>query len=649
MAERKLTVTTGAATSAILVAVLVVSIIGAAGTNGAAQANIDGAAIQSAEDVETADEIYVEEDGDAVLVYQTEEDGDDGDSDLRTMDIGMSASEGLAHVLIEGDSEELEDNASGGMTLLLEQDRFMGNGTFSMDRPEDLESLALDVTAERTSETNTLDAEFEASVPNEGGAAQLQSFQTSGDMSVTADTFSTSGEFEAEAAIPTDVSYGVNVDDTGSGYSMTIDRTEPVSEFQAGSWETRDAAKQTLESQFGGVAESFGGTSTVTIDDYSFEEASTGYTLDISYTVEYENVKDGVANVLSSQLAQDEELDLSEEEASAVAQSIVDVELRTLKATVETTDTGATGSWEAEIGNYGDALDSTLDIAESQSTDENVTESIQQVRTMLEAQQAADLRQTVEWSADMTASEETIDIAADVSSDSENWAAYVDELQDRGVDAAQNDVSMDLHAETDGGELSADMSMSVEQEDLVGTMVDSIIQSASQDPTTGEETERVLQQLKNSEFQTGKIDVGVDSDSVTIEAGAKFDNMSALGDQVNKAFGGHTVTQIAGDLGDGNTSEMHVHVDGLVESGASEEEVSELAIASSSTEIHTGGDWDRSFNTMDTDRAKQFLGLNDDSGSEESDEASDSSVPGFGPAAATVALAGAALLARRRA
>ncbi|HMB50604.1 MAG TPA: PGF-CTERM sorting domain-containing protein [Natronoarchaeum rubrum] len=645
MVERKFTVTAGAATSALLVAVLVVSIIGAAGTNGAAQTNIDGAALQSAENVDAADEIYVEENGDAVLVYQTEEDSD-ASSDLRTMDIGMSASEGLAHVLVESDSEELEENASGGLTLLLEQDRFVGNGTFGMDQPEELESLALDVTGERTSETNTFDADFSASVPNEGGAAQLESFQTSGRMSTSADTFSTSGQFEATAAIPTDVAYDLSVEDTGSGYSMTIDRTEPVSSFQAGSWEDRAAAKQTLESQFGGIAESFGGTSTVTIDDYSFEEASTGYTLDISYTVEYENVKDGVASALETQLAQDSELGLSQEEASTVAQSIVDVELRTLEASVETTDTGATGSWEVEVANYGDAVSSTLDIAESQSTDENVTESIQQMQTMLDAQQAADLRQTVEWSANMSATEETIDVGAEASSDTENWAAYVDELQDNGIDAAQNDVTMDLHAETDGERLSADMSMSVEQEDLVGTMVDSIIQSASQDPSTGEETERILQQLKNSEFQTGKIDVGVDSESVTIEAGAKFDNMSALGDQVSEAFGGHTVTQIAGNLGDEDSGEMHVHVDGLVESGADEDAVSDLAVASSSTEINTGGDWDRSFNTMDTERAEQFLGLNDDSS--ENDEASDSSLPGFGPAVATIALVGAALLARRR-
>lgn len=646
MTERKLTVTAGAATSALLVAVLVVSVIGAAGTNGAAQTSVDGEAVQSAENVDAADEIYVEENGDGVLVYQTEEDGDDDDSDLQTMDIGLSASEGLAHVLIEDDGEEMEDNASGGLTLLLEEDRFSGDGTFSMDQPEDLDSLTLDVTAERTSEVNTFDAEFDMSAPAEGQSAAVTSFDTSGTVSMTADSFATDGSFEAETMMPTEMAYDLSVEDTGSGYTLSVDQTQPVSEFQADQWDSREAAKQTLESQFGGAAEEFGGTSAVTIDDYSFEQsAGTTNTLDVSYTVEYSDVKDGVASQLETQLAQDSELDLSREEAGAVAQSIVDVELRTLEAGFESSDGVVSGDWNVEIGNYDEALRSTLDVAEQQSTDENVTEALDQTRTMLDAQQAADLRQTLEWTGSMTTTDDAVEVSADVSSDSENWAAYVDELQDRGVDAAQNDVSMDLTAETDGDELSADMSMNVEQEDLVGTMVDSIVQSASQDPTTGEETQRVLQQLENSEFQTGKIDVSVDSEDVTIEAGAKFDNMSALGQQVGDAFGGHTVTQIAGGVGDGESNELHVHVDGLVDSGASEEDVQELSVASSSTEVHTGGDWDRSFNTMDTESAQQFLGLNDDG---EGDDA-DSSLPGFGPAAATVALAGAALLARRRA
>ncbi|SNZ07003.1 MYXO-CTERM domain-containing protein/PGF-CTERM protein [Natronoarchaeum philippinense] len=644
MAERKFTVTTGAATSAVLVAVLVVSIIGAAGTNGAAQPSIDGNQIQSAGDAPTADEIYVKDNGDAVLVYQADEES--GDTDLQQMELGMSVSEGLAHVLIKGDSEELEDNASGGLTLLLERNRFTGNGTFGMDKPEDLDSLTLDVMAERTSETNTFDADFSASAPLDGQAAQAQSMQTSGSMSMSADTFTTSGTFSAETALPVEESYDVSASGTETGYSLSVSQTQPVSEYQADRWNSRTAAKQTLESQFGGVAESFGGTSTVTIESYSFEQsAGTTSTLDISYTIEYSGVKDGVAAALESQLANDPSLDMSSEEASAVAQSVVDVELRTLDANLDASAGTVEGGWEVEIGNYAQALRSGLDIAEQQSTDENVTEAIGQINTMLDAQQAADLRQTVEWSGSLTTTDSTVEMQANVSSDSENWAAYVDELQANGVDAAQNDVSMELHAQTEDGRLTADMSMSVEQEDLVGTMVDSIMQSAAQSPTGSEQSQRILRQLKNSQFQTGKIDVSVDSENVVIEAGAKFDNMSALGQQINEAYGGHTVTQVAGTLADSESNAMHVHVDSLVAADAGESDVSALAVADSETEINMAGDWDRSFSTMDTERAKQFLGLSD---SESDEEGSDSSLPGFGPAVAVLALVGAALIARRR-
>jgi PGF-CTERM protein len=649
MTDRKLTVTTGAATSLLLVAVLVVSVFGSVGTTGASESSIDATAIQESDDVEAADEVYVKDNGDAVLVYQGE-DGEDYDN-MESMDLGVSASEGLVHVLVEGTPEEMESNASGGMTLLLEQDKFSGEGNLQMDRPEDLEELSLDVSAERTSEVNQFDATLDATM---SGASEtsggVESAQTSGDMQLTADTFSTNGEFEANYGSPQigQFSYDVGIQSTDTGYVVDVTQDDRVSERQKDQWETEDAARQTLERQYAGLAGQFGGSSSVTVHSHSFEQTAGGtYNLQISYTIEYKNVKDGVATMLEQQLANDEQLELTEQEASQTAQAVVDLEIRTLDISVEQTERTTTGSWTVEIGNYDQLVRSGLTIAENQAEDDNVTEQIDRARTMLDAQQASGLKQTVEWSASMSQDGDQATVSAELHSSSSNWNAYISELEDRGISAAENDISMELSAQTEGEELTADMSMSVKQEELVDSMVNSMIQSASQDPSTDEETQQVLSKLEQSEFQVGKLDVSFDDEAVTVEAGAKFDNISALSSEMNEAYGGHQITQVVGQYdNESDTDEMHVHVNNLVSEDADESDVRALAVADEDTEIHTD-DWDREFPDMDTQGAKQFLGI-DGEDNQDGEDDEDSSLPGFGPAVAVIALVGAALIARRQ-
>jgi PGF-CTERM protein len=649
MTDRKLTVTTGAATSLLLVAVLVVSVFGSVGTTGASESSIDATAIQESDDVEAADEVYVKDNGDAVLVYQGE-DGEDYDN-MESMDLGVSASEGLVHVLVEGTPEEMESNASGGMTLLLEQDKFSGEGNLQMDRPEDLEELSLDVSAERPREVNqfaaTLDATMSGASETSGG---VESAQTSGDMQLTADTFSTNGEFEANYGSPQigQFSYDVGIQSTDTGYVVDVTQDDRVSERQKDQWETEDAARQTLERQYAGLAGQFGGSSSVTVHSHSFEQTAGGtYNLQISYTIEYKNVKDGVATMLEQQLANDEQLELTEQEASQTAQAVVDLEIRTLDVSVEQTERTTTGSWTVEIGNYDQLVRSGLTIAENQAEDDNVTEQIDRARTMLDAQQASGLKQTVEWSASMSQDGNQATVSAELHSSSSNWNAYISELEDRGISAAENDISMELSAQTEGEELTADMSMSVKQEELVDSMVNSMIQSASQDPSTDEETQQVLSKLEQSEFQVGKLDVSFDDEAVTVEAGAKFDNISALSSEMNEAYGGHQITQVVGQYdNESDTDEMHVHVNNLVSEDADESDVRALAVADEDTEIHTD-DWDREFPDMDTQGAKQFLGI-DGEDNQDGEDDEDSSLPGFGPAVAVIALVGAALIARRQ-
>ena len=258
MSKQSLTLQGNAVTAVLLVAVMLCGTVAAAAPAAASDASIDSQELD--DDVEPADEIYVDEDGNAVLVYEEE----DGDDELTTFDLGMHVSEGLAHTLIvaEPEQEELDENATGGLSVVLENDRLFGEGNLQTDSPEEIKDLSLDVYGEQTSENSEFDANLEAVVEAEDGTQDFQSFETTGDASVTPDTFSTTGDVTAEwnTVQPGEFSYDVSVSDTDGGYTVDVTQDEIVSQFQTGSWETEAAAQETLEQRYGTIGEQFGGS-----------------------------------------------------------------------------------------------------------------------------------------------------------------------------------------------------------------------------------------------------------------------------------------------------------------------------------------------------------------------------------------------------
>ena len=646
MSERTLTLPSNAVTAVLLVAVMLCGTVAAAAP-AAASSGIDAQQID-ADDTEPADEIYVDGDGDAVLVYEDE----DGDDELTTFDLGMHVSEGLAHTLIVAEpDEELDESAAGGFSMVLEEDRFFSEGDLQMDSPEELEDLNIDIQGEQSSETSEFDANLEMIFEGEDGTDDFESLETTGDAEVTPDTFATSGDVNAELGTVQggEFYYDVSVTDTGDGCTLDVTQDEIVSQFQAGMWETEDAAEQTLEGQYGMIAEEFGGTTEITIESYTYTETADGEgDLDISYTVEFQNVQDGFADVFAQVLAEDPDLDLSQSEADALAESLVDVEIDTMEFTAEQSGSTLNADWTIELSNLEGAVDEMVTLVDTIDAPE-LDDELDEFQDTVEAQQEADLEQYYEWSATFEqydADHDRIDLS--LSTDTENWSEYIDELEERGIVGTMGDMTFDLNAEIDDNDvLVADMALELEQEELVEQALDSMIEAAAEDPMAGPEVDEFLTDLEDSEFEIAAMDVNVDGETVEIEAGAQFGNMEALSDEINEAFGGHEVTEIAGALED-DTMGVHVHVDALVGADADEGDVRALAVADDDTEIFLDGDWDRDFNEMDIAAAEEFLGTQSEAGMDDEADDDDDSLPGFGPLVALVSLIAVALFARNR-
>ncbi|QSG02313.1 PGF-CTERM sorting domain-containing protein [Natranaeroarchaeum sulfidigenes] len=647
MSETTISLQGNAVTAVLLVAVMLLGTVAAAAPAAASDSSIDAQQIDDSAD--PADEIYVDGDGDAVLVYE-----DDGDDELTTFDLGMHVSEGLAHTLIEGDVEEdeLDESAAGGMSLVLEEDRFFGEGDLQMESPDELEDMSLDVYGEQSSETSEFDADLEMIFEGEEAADDFESFETTGDAEVTPDTFATSGDVNAELGTVQggEFYYDVSVTDTGDGYTLDVTQDEIVSQFQTGMWETEEAAEQTLEGQYGMLAEEFGGSTEITIESYAYTETEDGEgDLDISYTVEFQNVQDGFADVFAQVLAEDPELDLSQAEADALAESLVDVEIDTMEFTAEQSGTSFDADWSIELSNLEGAVDEMVTLIDTIDAPE-LEDELDEFQDTVEAQQEANLEQYYEWSATFEQYDAEHDrVNLSLSTDTANWSEYVNELEERGIDGTMGDVTIDLTAEIDDNDvLVADMALEVEQEELVEQALDSMIEAAAEDPMAGPEVNEFLTDLEDSEFEIAAMDVDVDGETVSIEAGAQFGNMEALSEEINEAFGGHEVTEIAGALEDDDTMGIHVHVDALVDADADEGDVRALAVADDDTEIYMDGDWDRDFNRMDTAAAEEFLGTQSDAGMDDEGADDDDSLPGFGPLVALVSLLAVALIARNR-
>ncbi|NHN47011.1 PGF-CTERM sorting domain-containing protein [Halostella sp. JP-L12] len=636
-----------------LVVLLVTAPVGAAATGQSPGVAQSGA--QDDDSVEPADEAYVEDDGDVVLVYRS----DEGDASMNGR-FGADLSEGLFHAFLNDTMEEPPgNNFTGNASLELGPESMTGDGAFSMAKPDSIEDLSFDASATRTRQESaasmTLDGTFvDESNAAAQGTSSLESVSTEGRVTVTGTSFSADGSTtasvsEAQSPAESAMAHEFTLSETGDAYVLSGAQNYTVGPYGADAWSSRENATRTLESQFESVASDLDGEVSVTVDSYSFDDETNR--VDIEYTVRFTGVDEAVSEQMATLLSESRDLDLSESEARDLADRIQSVELTELSGSVEARSQEVSARWSVQIDNYDEAVLATFDLAEA--ADVNATESdLERARSQFEAQQAADLRRTVEWEGSVSSpSADTATVEFDAEYRTENWSDYVDELESRDVEWP-GDSSFESHAETRDGELTATVSASFSQEGLVENAIEGMLQepgTADRQSGSNEQAREFLRSLQRSGFERAKMDVAVGDGAVTVEAGASFDNASAFRDVVSDEYGDLGVASVVGETENGETV-TYVRLRDAVGSDADESDVRALSTVDDDTEVHTADDWNESeteFPEMNTEDARNYLGTDD--GGDGEDETSDSSLPGFGPVVALIALAGFALVARRRA
>ena len=594
---------------------------------------------QAESELDPADDVYLGDNGSAVLRYQ------DDTQDLNKIDLGMDVSEGLVHMLVVDDVENpSEDVKSANFSAILDQQGLSGSGSMVMKQPDDLESFNADVSGEVSEDTNEFDASMSGTFASESPSTGTAS--TSGEISATASRFETSGDVTAEMGSmgATNMYVDASVAETDNGYTVDVTQEQTLSQWTASQWETREQAKQTLQAQYGTLATSLGGTSTIEISSYDYQAGSNGQSdLAIEYTVTYTGIDSGLEEQLTDQLASDPSTDLTRSEAREIATSVTDVELEQIAFTLDVSDGSMNAEWDVAIANYDELTLSMFDLMEASETSGQLPqEQLEKARTAIEAQQAANLESTVTWDASVEQTSEEVTFEATVTGDTANWGAYISELESRDVEPP-NDVTFELTAGTDGDELSMNGEFELEARDLAGQTINrwaESIRNSQSSATMSPETERFVSALDESNLEVARIDAGLQDGTVRVEAGARFENMSAITDTVSDSL---SISGVA-TRQTNETASMYVYVDdmdGIDTASATKSDLEHLSVVGSETTVHAAGEWDEDLPEVDTETMSQYLEQsNEESNGETEDESNNADdTPGFGIGAGLAVLA----------
>jgi len=666
--------------AAVLVTVLVVlSTVVAGGVVGAQSdaggANGTNATAETGVELPPADDVYVEDDGDAVLAYEEAANGTQAN-------YGLNVSEGLFHALVASDVEGSNDLAAN-VTAVMTGENVTGNGMLRMARPEALSNLSMNVTGVRTDENARSDVSAAATVTGVNIARSVPIERTGvvGNVTTTGSTFdadlAASAQLTQPLGQPQHQSYHIT---EGNGtYTLNVSQERPVLGATASQWETREQAKRTLQSQYVALAESMNGSADLTIDSYSFTRSESGRSkLDVDYSVTYQGIERAVADRLASSLTSAEDVDLNRSEVRSVSKRLRNLTVKELSVRYDQRQGSIEAGMSADLDNYDGAVLAALDVAEATdmqalnagtmagtntagvgsmptsaetppAATSNVTpsnaaatsaassnQSIERLRKQFAAQQAANLTRTSTFTANVTRnSPQALSVDLDSQSRTENWGAYVDELEDRDIETS--DIEYELHAATEGERVNVTAAVSVSGENLLEQATNRMLNSST-GPQAGQTREYVTA-FREAGFRKAQMDLSVEDGRMQLETGAAFENMTALRDALVTLEGGQSIESVVGRTDNGTTT-SYVRVEDAVAENASESAVRELGYVGGDTSVHLPNTWNRTMPSANASEANEYLGL--------AGATSGLTGPGFGIGVAVIALLAAALVAARR-
>lgn len=615
--------------AAVLVMVAVLALQGVGGAFAASGGPVADGPSQPA-DASPADEIYVEENGDAVLVYESSS----GDGPNRT-EFGVDVAENVAYVLVE-DPVEGPPDVTGGLEATANRTAITADGNLTASRPETLEAFDLALSSETTSETARTDLDLTATVRDESGTSRLiDSAWTNGTVRTTADRLVASATLDVDPAIPvpenTHQSLAFDLREDGDAYVLSMAESRPVDPLVGDAPQNRSAAVRALESQYESLAGQLNGTATVDVEEFDREDIGDQVRVEQAYTVRFEGIDESVGAMLERDILRESSVD--RDQAEALAESLADVDVRELSLEYRVDADGVSGNLDVDVANYGPLVSAYFDLVTTLEDSSSEGIDAERMAERFEAQRAADLERTVTWSANLThPDDERVTATVDVASRTDNRSAFVDELRARDVPVLTT--RYDVTGGIDDEEITVDGAASVSGERLYEELLRGL-QADEQLSSPGPSIENAI---RDSRPQKARLVTTYDADGFRFEAGATFGNLSALRDAISAEADLPPVTEAVGRQ-DATSGETVVRVSNAVGTDATESSVRELPYVDEGTTIYMPGEGDREFPSMDVDRAESFL---------EGVEGSSAFGPGFGVVATVVGLLGAGLLLSRR-
>jgi hypothetical protein len=517
----------------------------------------------------------------------------DTTGDITETEFGIDVATGLANAMFVSDQDA--SGVSGNLSTILSPDNVSGAGDAVITETGNLTALDASANLTQTNAESSFDASLVAATDT--GASGLGSFETNGSVVLASNEFRMDANVSSGQALflSRNVETGVTIQGIGTGYTVSAEEVRPgANETQ---WGTEQAANETLNAQFSTVADRFNGSSEVTINAHSYDNASG--TLDINYTVVLTDVKTGIANSVVSQVSSDPRVELGDEERAELVDALRNVSVEEIDLQENRTGETNTVTASVRISNYQEAVIALMEISANRS--ESLTEAdIDRYRETVDAREAANLIQETTWDVEINGSAESTEIALAVGSTSQNWTAYVSELEERGIERSAA-VSATMSAELTGDSIDVEGDFELQRDDLIGDALSALeaeANSTEDDPAVG-----LLQALQDSEFDTARGDISLAEGTVTLQAGASFDNVSALQNAVGEVVGDTAVTGMYGQ-GDANSSATYVYL-------GDTHNLSELerrGLVGNDTEVVENSDISR-FPRMNTTAAAQYLGV----------------------------------------
>lgn len=569
-------------------------------------------------ETKAADSAYASENGDVVLVYDYEDRQREANV---TGHVGTNLSAGLAHMRFT--NSDVETNVTGNATLWASPDSISAEGALSAPRPDALESLDVDAHAvtNATVAESSMDLTSTVELPDDVGfASLLMSVRTQGTTTNSAERLASNGSVSVETAVPfiPENQHHLVLTEEDGGYTLSVEQSYPV-QSGAGQWDSRSAAKATLEDEFcsGGDAVECA----VTLDSYAYADDR----LDIAYTVTLDGVDTKVSRAIQMGLSRPD-ANVSEELATQLAGHVENVTLDRVEADLSIASGDGRLAWNVSLSGADDlqlAYADLLEVFQRSATGGmevpaapetammggpfggSPGETAERLRAQVAAQRAADYSATTAWNASLVMNKQTADVSVSISSDTENRAAYVDELESRGVNASA-DVRMRLNAGIDGDRVVVTGRADTEREGLydevLSTYNETLIRAAD-DP---ERVTSVFESIRAASFQRARMDLNVTERRVSVEGAVSVENGSALSEAIPGPYSDVDATYTTGNR-------TVVRLEGAIDGDVTESAVRELSLVDEETAVHLPDDSDPDFESMNTGDVEDYLGFDDES------------------------------------